>query len=336
MDLDRYLATHEPKWKRLEELSKGGRRGLKRRTNAEVDELVSLYQQVSSDLSHVRTYYRDQGLIGYLTGVVNGAGNLIYGTKPRSFRSFGRFFSITFPAALWHARRALLISTLAFFIPAVAGGVWVANSDAAANAALPEDARDAYIEEDFEEYYASERASQFSALVATNNVQVSVLAFGSGIALAVPTIFVLAFNGVNIGTIAGIFNVVDQDARFYGLILPHGLLEITAILIAGAAGLRIGWSIISPGDRTRSESLARESLRAVTIIVGLVPVFVVAGLIEGFVTGQPWPAALRVGIGTLTWAAFLIYVFLQGRKAEARGFTGTIDEQKSLGWAQTS
>ena len=108
--------------------------------------------------------------------------------------------------------------------------------------------------------------------------------------------------------------------------LPHGLLELTAVFIAGGAGLRLGWTLIDPGDRTRGAALAEEGRRAFVIVMGLVVVFAVAGTIEGFVTGRPWPTWLRVGIGASVEAAFLAYLVRRGRAPARAGFTGALGE----------
>jgi uncharacterized membrane protein SpoIIM required for sporulation len=138
---------------------------------------------------------------------------------------------------------------------------------------------------------------------------------------------VLVLNGLNVGVAAGLFHAAGDAGRFYALILPHGLLELTAIFIAGGAGLRLGWAGIAPGDRTRADALLEEGRRAVVIVMGLVLVFLVAGLIEGYVTGQPWPTTVRVGIGAVVWAAFTAWIVVAGRAAAARGLTGALGER---------
>jgi uncharacterized membrane protein SpoIIM required for sporulation len=105
--------------------------------------------------------------------------------------------------------------------------------------------------------------------------------------------------------------------RFWGLVLPHGLLELTAVFIAGGAGLRLGWALVDPGDRPRTTALAAEGRRSVVIVIGLVAAFIVAGIIEGFVTGSPLPTWARVGIGVAVEAAFLGYLVLRGPVAAA-------------------
>jgi uncharacterized membrane protein SpoIIM required for sporulation len=326
MDLDHFLVTHGPTWERLAELTARANQGVRRLDPAELNELVALYQRTSTHLSLARTYARDPGLVARLTGLVASAAAVVYGTRPRTLRAFGRFFTATFPAAVWHLRRFVAVSALLLIVPAVAVGLWLSTSPSAVDAAAPAAVREAFLEEDFEAYYSSAPASEFAAQVFTNNVRVAVLAFAGGILACLPTAFVLAFNGANVGVAGGLFAAAGESPRFFGLILPHGLLELTAVAIAGAAGLALGWSWLVPGDRSRRDALAEEGRRAVVVILGLVAAFLAAGLVEGFVTGRPWPTALRVGIGTVVWVAFGLYLCSLGRRAAASGLTGLLDE----------
>src|SRR5438309_6328175 len=137
-----------------------------------------------------------------------------------------------------------------------ASGVWLSSSPAAVEASGPKAVREAYVNHDFAAYYRSAPAAEFASNVFTNNVQVSILAFASGIAFCVLTALVLAYNGAGVGVAGGLFAAVGQQAKFWGLILPHGLLELTAVFVAGGAGLRLGWTLIDPGDRPRRQALA--------------------------------------------------------------------------------
>lgn len=335
MDVDRFVAQNAPTWDRLGALSGQARRGVGRLDAGELDELVRLYQRTSTHLSYARTYYRDPPLTARLNGLVATAGAVVYGTRPRTFRTFGRFFSTTFPGAVWHARRFMAVSAFLLLAPGLAVGLWLANSDRAVEASAPAAVREAFLEEDFEEYYSSEPAAQFATEVFTNNVRVAILAFAGGILVCVLTAYLLVSNGANVGVAGGLFAAAGQSPKFWGLILPHGLLELTAVVIAGGAGLALGWSIIAPGDRSRGEALAEEGKRSVVIVLGLVVAFLVAGLIEGFVTGRPWSTWLRVGIGVTAEAAFLAYLLAQGRAAAGAGFTGILGEDEGRGWSAT-
>lgn len=332
MDIDRYIASNGPVWERLAQLVARAQRGPGRLDAAELDELVRLYQRVATHLSYARTYYRDPALTAKLSGLVARSGAVVYGTRPRTLRAIGRFFAVTFPAAVWNARQFVLVATLASLLPAAAFAIWLASSPAAVEASAPAAVREAYVNHDFEAYYSSAPAATFASTVFTNNVLVAFQAFALGILLCVGTLFVLIANGARLGLALGLFAAVGQQPKFWGLILPHGMLELTSVFIAGAAGLRLGWTVIDPGDRSRATALAEEGRRTVVIVVGLVLTFAVAGTIEGFVTGRPWPTAVRVGIGVLVEAAFLVYVVVLGRRAAARGLSGALGEQDDGGW----
>lgn len=327
MDIDRFLVTNEPLWTRLGELTARARRGVSRLSAAELDELVRLYQRTSTHLSYVRTYYGDPALTLRLTGLVAGAGAVVYGTRPRTWRAIARFFTITFPAAMWDTRRFIAVSAALFLVPAIAVGVWLANSTRAIEAVGPEALREAYVSKEFEDYYTSDPATQFASQVFTNNAQVGFLAFALGpLTLGLGTAAVLVLNAANLGVAAGLFAAAGEQPKFWGLILPHGLLELTAVFVAGGAGLRMGWTIVAPGDRRRTAALAEDGRRAFVVALGLVAVFAVAGVIEGFITGAPLPTWFRVGVGVVAEVTFLSYAIILGRNAAAAGYTGHLDE----------
>jgi len=305
MDVDTFLATNQESWDRLSTLVGRASRQVGRLSADELGEMVTLYERTATQLSYARTTYRDPALTATLSTLVARAGAVVYGSRPRTLRALGQFFAVTFPAAVWYSRRFVAVSAALLLVPAFAVGLWVANSPRAVEATGPKAVREAYVNQDFEQYYRSAPASEFASHVFTNNVQVSIYAFAAGIAFCLPTAFILIYNGANVGVAAGLFASVGQQAKFFGLILPHGLLELTAVIIAGAAGLRLGWTLIDPGDRTRRDALADEGRRALAIVAGLVVVFLAAGTIEGFVTGSSLPTWARVGIGALGEAALL-------------------------------
>jgi uncharacterized membrane protein SpoIIM required for sporulation len=335
MDIDRFIDANSQLWERLAQLVSRAERGVGRLGGAELEELVRLYQRVATHLSYARTEFRDPALTAKLSRLVARAGAVVYGNRPRTLRSFGRFFTVTFPAAVWSARHFVLVATLVSLLPAAAFGIWLANSPAAIEATAPPAVREAYVNHDFEHYYPSKPAADFAAHVFSNNVVVAFEAFALGIFGCVGTFYVLLLNGANLGVAAGLFAAVGQQAKFWGLILPHGMLELTSVFIAGGAGLRLGWTLIDPGDRRRGDALAEEGRRAVVIVLGLMLSFAVAGSIEGSVTGRLWPTAVRVGIGVLAEAAFLTYLTVCGRRAAAQGLTGTLGEEHGGGWLTT-
>src|SRR5207247_6360313 len=140
-----------------------------------------------------------------------------------------------------------------------------------------------------------------------------IYAFAAGILLCIPTAVILLFNSINLGVAVGLFAAVGKLPLLLGLLIPHGLIELTSVVIAGGAGLRLGWTLIDPGDRTRRAALAEEGRRALVVVAGLVLVFAAAGTIEGFVTGSSLRTWARVGIGVTGEATLLSYLFIRGR-----------------------
>ncbi len=310
MDIDGFISSHRPGWDRLSDLVAAGER--RRPLPAtEIDELIRHYERTSTHLSIARTRYADPALTADLTRRVGRARALIYGSRTGTWRDAGAFVTDEFPAAVWHARHAIAVSFLLFMVPATIMAVWLANSPRALDVAAPPALRAAYVERDFAEYYTSQPSAQFASLVTTNNIRVSIFAFAGGILACIPTALVMISNGANGGAAAGLFAAAGELPRFWGLILPHGLLELTAVFIAGGAGLRLGWTLIDPGDLPRSVALAAEGRRSIVIVIGLIAAFLLAGLVEGFVTGSALPTWARVGIGIAVEATFVGYLLLR-------------------------
>jgi uncharacterized membrane protein SpoIIM required for sporulation len=147
-----------------------------------------------------------------------------------------------------------------------------------------------------------------------------------GIAI-VPVFIVLWSNIANVGVIGGYMIGAGRADVFYGLLLPHGMLELTVIFVAAGAGLRLGWSWIAPGKRTRTQALATEGRAVGALALGLAVCLLVSGLVEGFVTPSTLPAWARLAIGGVLWVAFLTYVFTLGRRGAQAGETGDVEEE---------
>ncbi|MGG5259816.1 stage II sporulation protein M [Phycicoccus avicenniae] len=318
MDLDAYVAAHQAQWNRLETLV-----GQRRHTGAEADELLDLYQRVSTHLSVVRSASPDPAVVAHLSSLVARARLATAGRRAGSWTALLGFFTTTFPAALYRLRWWWVSTALVNVAIAVAVGwyayrhpvVWTSQMS-------PEEIR-SFVGTDFEQYYSEHTHLDFTGLVWTNNAWVSAQVIALGI-LGLPVLWILAQNVLNVGLSGGLMAYHDRAGLFFGLILPHGLLELTAVFVAGAVGLRICWSWISPGPLPRAQSIAREARTAVGVALGLVAVLFVSGVIEGFVTPSGLPTWARVGIGVLAETAFLLYVFVVGRAAVNRGATGDV------------
>jgi uncharacterized membrane protein SpoIIM required for sporulation len=323
VDIDAFVAAHAPAWQRLEQLVKRAGRP-KRITGNELDELVDLYQRTATHLSVIRTSSPDPALIDRLSSLTIRARSVVTGGRLRGWQEVARFFSTTFPAAVYRSRRWALGAALFTIVVATAMGVWIAtHPEIQRQIASPQEIKQ-LVEHDFEDYYSSAPAASFGAKVFFNNAWVAVLAFALGILLALPTVYVLFSNAVNVGVSGGLMAAHHKLGLFFGLILPHGLLELTAIFVAAGVGMRIGWTVIDPGPRRRADALAEEGRACVAVVLGLVLVFAVAGFTEAFVTPSGLPTWARVAWGGVIETAFLGYVFVFGRRAARNGETGDL------------
>jgi uncharacterized membrane protein SpoIIM required for sporulation len=319
VDLDAYVLAHSGEWDRLEELTRR-----RRLSGAEADELVDRYQQVATHLSVVRTSAPDPSLVAYLSSLLARARTRSVGTRATTWRGVRGFFVERFPAALYRLRWWWL-GTLAANVAVTAVMMWwlLGHPDVEQSLISPEQV-DQLVNQDFEGYYSEFAATHFAAQVWVNNAWVAALCLALGI-LGVPVLWLLFTNVANLAVVGSIMTRHGHAGHFWGLIAPHGLLELTAVFVAGGVGLRLFWSWVEPGSLTRAQSVAREGRTAGTVALGLVAVLFVSGLIEAFVTPSALPTWARVGIGVLAEAAFFAYVFVLGRSAVRRGHTGDVD-----------
>jgi uncharacterized membrane protein SpoIIM required for sporulation len=321
VDVDAFVAAHRPAWDRLEKLVRR-RRSL---SGDEVDELVDLYQRVATHLSIARSGSSEAVVVGRLSALVAQARSAVTGARTPVWREFARFFTVSFPVVAYRTRWWWLGAAVASAVVAVAMGVWVAdNPDVQASIASPAEIKQ-LVEHDFADYYSENPAASFAGEVWINNAWVSMQVIASGILLGIPIPYILWGNAANVGVSGGLMFAHDRGDVFFGLITPHGLLELTAVFLAAGAGMRLGWTAIAPGDRPRSQAVAEQGRAMMSVALGLVVVLLVSGLIEGLVTPSPLPTWARIGIGVAAEAAFLTYVIHFGRRAAKAGETGDLD-----------
>jgi uncharacterized membrane protein SpoIIM required for sporulation len=320
VDVDAYVQLCWPDWQRLEELVRR-----RRLDGAGSDELVELYQKVATQLSVVRSSAPDPSLVAHLSMLLAKARTRTTGARTGTWRGVARFFTERFPAALYRLRWWWLGMLAANVVVTAVMMLWLLRHPAVEQSLLsPADVR-ALVDHDFESYYSQYAASHFALQVWTNNAWVSAVCLSLGV-FGLPVILAMFSNIANLAVVGSIMIRHGQGAHFWGLILPHGLLELTAVFVAGGVGLRLFWAWIEPGASTRGQSLAHEGRTAGTVALGLVVVLAVSGTIEAFVTPSGLPTAARIGIGLLAELGFFLYVFGLGRAAAARGATGDLDD----------
>jgi uncharacterized membrane protein SpoIIM required for sporulation len=316
MDIDAFVAAHCGRWARLEQLSRR-----RRLSGAEADELVDGYQEVATHLSVVRSSAPDAAVVSYLSSVLAGARTRTTGTRTTSWRDLGGFLAATFPAALYRTRRWWLATMAANVTVAAVMMTWLLRHPGAESSLLSPAEADRLVNVDFERYYSEYAASHFAAQVWTNNAWVAALCIALGV-LGVPVVWLLFENIANVAVVGALMIQHGRGSLFFGLILPHGLLELTAVFVAAGVGLRLFWSWVEPGPRTRLQSLAQEGRSAAAVALGLVLVLFVSGVIEAFVTPSGLPTWARIGVGVAAETAFLLYVVVLGRRAVLAGHTG--------------
>ena len=316
MDLDAFSAVHAGAWARLETLSK--QRGL---TGAESDELVRLYQEVATHLSTVRSVAPDPAVVSHLSQILARARSAISGGHEPAWGDVSRFFVLTLPAALYRMRWWTVAVAGTFLVLATIAGVYLVTSPEAQAAVGTPSELQHVADEAFAAYYSENPAASFTLLVWTNNAWIAAQCVAFGITGIWP-VMVLVQNAVHVGSMGGVMALHGGLDEFFQLILPHGLMELTAIFVAGATGLKLFWTVIDPGGRPRGRAVSEEGRALISVALGLIPVLAISGVIEGYVTPSPLPWWLKIAIGAVVLTAFWVYVLVLGRRAVRSGETG--------------
>jgi uncharacterized membrane protein SpoIIM required for sporulation len=319
VDLDAFVTVHAAEWDRLDRLS-----SRRRLSGEQADELVLLYQRAATHLSVVRSSFPDAALAGRLSTSVANARSAVTGGHEPFWRELARFVTVSFPAAVYRARWWAFGAFVGTLVVALVLGFWVVGDPKVqAAVASPAQIRQ-LVNTDFERYYSEYSATSFAAKVWTNNAWVAAMCFIGGIT-GVAVVGALFQNALNVGMVGGLMAANGKLGLFFALILPHGMLELTAVFVAAASGLKLFWAWVDPGPLPRSQALGREGRSMVTIAMGLVGVLFVSGLIEAFVTPSPLPTWARLAIGSLAWLGFMVYVAVFGRRAVRAGEQGDLE-----------
>lgn len=315
-----FISIHQKTWRELEEMLKNNATKTKKpEDNDKLHRVFYLYQSVCGHLSIARTRYGNTSTVEYLNSLVARAHQTIYVSKPKDFSRIIRFFKTGFPCLLKKELPLFLISTGIFILSFLFSFLTVLYREDYALSFVPAEYANAIKNSD-----GSAAAFNYaiaSVAIFTNNIQVGITAFALGITFGVGTVYVLAYNGMLIGALSAIAVNAGTGYTYWSLILPHGVPELFCIFVCGAAGLAIAQSMIFPGLNSRRKSFSLGGKKALMMLLGTIPLFILAGITEGFFTPLPIDPLWKY-VGAFVWLIILLLYILLPKEKSA---SNTID-----------
>ncbi|WP_461182749.1 stage II sporulation protein M [Virgibacillus kimchii] len=308
MNVRQFVKRHREEWKQLEayaaHLQKKGRKV----TGADISKFQGLYQKAAQHLSYSRTYFPDEEVTVYLNGLVSKSHNILYRDQVTSFQQMRYFFSTKFVGLLLEQWKFIIVAMLLFMFGLLAAFLAVVEDPLAYYSVMPDEMGTAVDPERLGEGLDEIDNSIMSAQIMTNNIQVAILAFASGITLGIGTIYILVYNGLIVGGLAALYWHAGMTYDFWAFIVPHGMVELAAIFIAGGAGLLMGYKLFVPGAYTRGYQLRENAKRSVQLFLGTIPLFIIAGVIEGFITPADLSLEMKYVVAIVTVIGLLLYI----------------------------
>ena len=308
MHADAFAAARGPAWDDLAGLIAAARGRARRLPAADILRLGARYRETAADLAYARRRFGDDPVTRRLEGLVLRARPLVYASPARR-GSLVAYLARGYWRAVAERPKPLLAAWLLMLVPALLAGLWALSDPSAAGGLVPANYRS--VSDPHHQGLILHGAGEHAGVsigIFVNNIQVTFLAYAGGITLGLLTAYVLATNGILLGAVAGLATGAGNGGDLLRLIVGHGVLELSCIAVTAAAGLRVGWSIVEPGPGTRAQALRAEAGRSVGIVLGTMPWLVLAGLVEGFVTGTYSLAVvlpLGIALGVLYWGLVL-------------------------------
>ena len=304
-----WLQQRTPYWTRLDALvDRVQRSGLRALTPDELRELGQLYRQAASDLATVREDPGSQRFEVYLNRLLARAHNTIYSAERPSASAVLGFIGRTFPAAVRAHARPCLVAAALFWGGAIVGALLTASDPDFSGKVLGPEMIETIRRHEMWTHSIVAIKPYASSAIMTNNMGVAFTTFALGITAGLGTLYMLVFNGLLIGVIGMACGLEGMSLQLWSFVAPHGVLELPAIFIAGGAGLRLAQGVLFPGTWPRRDAITRAGREALTLVLGCIPILIVAGVIEAFVSPTELAAPLKFTMAAATAALFAVYL----------------------------
>lgn len=322
MKQDQFIEQKKASWQELSELIKSvEKKGFKNFDKEKILKFGRLYRQASSDLSYSKSKFKNSQTSNYLNQLVARAHSQIYLPEPFSIKGFIDFYRHNFPDSFRQSFSHILLASLIFILSASIAFITVKFDPSTSVLFAPEEIV-LPIEEGLKKNQMGAKFPEgigpmLSSEIMTNNISVGFKAFAFGITFGAGTVYVLIFNGFLLGSLAAVASNYKCNMEFWSLILPHGITELLAIFICGGAGLLIADALLNPGDLRRVDALKTSGNRAIKLIMGVIPLFIIAGIIEGFITPLKVSPSIKLIFSLITGLLLIIY-FMPQKKSNSK------------------
>lgn len=319
MNVERWAAKRRPVWQKLEDLlRKVDKRGLSNLSRDDLQAIGRLYRSSSADLSRARALNLGSETVVYLNNLVVKAHNQVYQRPRNRWLDFFNFFYATFPSLCRKYIAYIAVATAIFWLPALASWHMTMNNVEFAHMEVqpgkpivPEHMWDLIEQGKLWTDSVADASPAFTAEISTNNIRVCILCFALSITAGLGTIYVLFLNGLMLGTVLGACQQFNMLPKIVAFIVGHGSLELPAIFISGGAGLLLGSALLFPGRYRRTDAFKRAARPAFGIFAGCVPLLLIAGAIESFVSPRTdLPPETKFAVGVAAFFCLLIYLFV--------------------------